>query len=278
MSKKSIRDLSGVAETMLITLYFRAVESRRPDALLRDEKAAALVERMSGDFDKVRRMPISEIDRTTIILRLREFDRRARDFMARHPGAPVVHFGCGLDTRFERVDDGRVEWYDLDFPEVIDLRRRLLGDGGKRHRFIGRSLFDAAWLDELGPRSGRRCLFLAEGVSMYCSEAEVRWLVLLLRDRFPGAEFVFDAFSPFHVWMSNRRIPSYKLETRFRFGTWSGRKIERWGDGIRLNGDWGFFDDPEPRTARYRWMRRVWFFNRVMRVYSFRLGEPESGA
>jgi O-methyltransferase involved in polyketide biosynthesis len=113
MSETNIQDLSGVAETMLITLYLRAMESQRPDALIKDEKAMALVKQMSHEFDRVREMPMSETNKTSLILRSREFDRRTRDFLARQPEAAVVHIGCGLDARFERVDNGQVSGFRL---------------------------------------------------------------------------------------------------------------------------------------------------------------------
>ncbi len=106
-------NLSGVAETLLITLYIRALESQRPDALLKDEKAVALLEKIRDaglyDFSRMSSLRLSEANKLVIVLRNREFDRCARDFLANHSQAVVVHIGCGLDTRFERVDDGRVE-------------------------------------------------------------------------------------------------------------------------------------------------------------------------
>lgn len=106
MSEIANQTLSDVSETLLIALYPRAMESQRPDALIKDEKAVALVARMSYDFDRIRQIPLSEANKVVIILRNREFDRYARDFLARHPQAVVVHIGCGLDSRFERVDNG----------------------------------------------------------------------------------------------------------------------------------------------------------------------------
>lgn len=118
--------LSGVTETLLVTLYLRAMELQRPDALIKDEKAVELVNKMNYDFSRIKLLHLSEANKTVIILRNREFDRYALDFLARHPDAVVVHIGCGLDLRFERVDNGQVEWYDLDLPEVIELRRNFL--------------------------------------------------------------------------------------------------------------------------------------------------------
>lgn len=124
MSETTNQNLSGVAETLLMTLYIQAMESQRPDALIKDEKAVELVTRMGYDFDRVRQIKMDEEDKVTVILRNLEFDRYARDFLARRLEAVVVHIGCGLDSRFERVDNGWGEWYDLDLPEVIALRRK----------------------------------------------------------------------------------------------------------------------------------------------------------
>src|SRR5512146_2271729 len=149
MSETPNQGLSGVAETLLMTLYIRAMESQRPDALIKDEKAVALVTQMSYDFNRVRQVHMDEEDKVTVILRNREFDRYAQDFLARHPEAVVVHIGCGLDSRFERVDNGRVEWFDLDLPDVIELRRKLIGNASARYHLLAASAFEDDWLVEI---------------------------------------------------------------------------------------------------------------------------------
>ena len=270
MSEKETQILSGVAETLLITLYLRAMESQRPDALIKDEKAVALVTQKSFDFTRVRQIPMSEANKLVIILRNREFDRYARDFLAHCPDAVVVHIGCGLDTRFERADNGRVEWYDLDFPDVIELRRKFLGAEGGRYHLLGCSVLDSAWLDTVSAQRQRPCLFLAEGVSMHLEEAQVKWLVLTLRDRFPGAELVFDTYSPIHLWVSN--LLTARAGFRCHWGLWHGQEIEGWGDGIRLLNGWGYFDDPTPRLDNIRWFRPIESLLRTLRIYHFQLG------
>src|SRR5512139_221358 len=160
MSETTQRDPSGVSETYLAPLYWRAVESQRPDALIRDEKAVALVTQAGLDFSRVRQIRMPELLNVMRNLFTREFDRYARDFLRRHPEAVVVHIGCGLDSRFERVDNGRVEWYDLDFPDVIDLRRTLIGDAGRRYHLLGYSVLDDTWLEAVRVHSQRPFLFL----------------------------------------------------------------------------------------------------------------------
>jgi len=137
MSETESQTLSGVAGTSLITLYIRAIESQRPDALTKDERAEELVRQLGQESLRKTAALTEDSGRVVMILKSREFDRFAQDFLARHPDAVVVHIGCGLDTRFERVDNGRVEWYDLDLPDVIELRRKLVGGEGARHHYPG---------------------------------------------------------------------------------------------------------------------------------------------
>jgi O-methyltransferase involved in polyketide biosynthesis len=276
MSKTVNPALSGVAETLLLTLYLRAMESQRPDALIKDERAVALIGKIGLDFSWVKQIPLSEDDKVAVILRSLEFDRYARDFLACHSGAVVVHIGCGLDSRFERVDDGHVQWYDLDFPDVIKLRRKLMGDEGKRHHLLACSALDKAWLDRVGTPGRRPRLFLAEGVSMYLEEVQFKSLVQMLRDHFQGSELVFDAFSPLYIWSSNFRASVSGLATRFphfHWGLWSGQEIEAWGEGIHLLDEWCFLDRPEPRLEHVRWLRYIPAVARAARVYHFRLGD-----
>jgi O-methyltransferase involved in polyketide biosynthesis len=274
MSAETVhQDLSGVAETMLIPLYNRAMESQRPDAMMKDEKAVALVTQMSYDFSRVRQIPMTELLKVMRIMFTREMDRYARDFLSRHPEAVVVHIGCGLDSRFERVDNGRVEWYDLDLPDVIGLRRRFIGDERERYHLLACSVLEDAWLEAVKVHSPRPLLFLAETVFVYFIEAQVKSLVLTLRDHFPGAELVFDGWRPFEVWLGNRYLSNSLFAGLMHWGFWRGQELEGWGDGIHLLDEWGFFDQPEPRMDSFRWMAPIFRLFKPMRIFHFQLGE-----
>jgi len=261
-----------VFESLLIPLYIRAIESQRPDALLKDEKAVALVGQMEDDFSWIQRANINEETRVAIILRNREFDRHAQDFLRRNPQAVVIHIGCGLDGRFERVDNGQVEWYDLDLPEVIALRRRLMGDEGDRNHLLGCSVHERAWQNAVSVHHHRPFLFLAEGVFMFFEGAQVKSLVLALMERFPGAELVFDAFSPFFVWANNRRVARTKIGARSQWALKRGKDLEKWGDGICLLDEWFPFSLPEPRLAHAKWVRSIPLLAKATGVFHYRLG------
>jgi methyltransferase (TIGR00027 family) len=271
VSETTNRDLSGVAETLLITLYIRAIESQRPDALIKDERAEALVRQLDQESLRKTLALTDDFSRVAVILKGREFDRFAQDFLARHPDAVVVHIGCGLDTRFERVDNGRVEWYDLDLPEVIELRRKLIGDEGERHHLLGCSVLEDAWLDTVSAHGQRPFLFLAEGVFMYFEEAQVKWLVLTLRDHFPGAELVFDAFSPFMRWGHNIRVARTRIGAYLHWGLKHAQELERWSDGIRLLDERFPFQYPEPRMRRALQVRLIPFLATAIGVFHYQL-------
>ncbi len=116
---------------------------------------------------------------------------------------------------------------------------------------------------------------LAETVFIYFTEAQVKSLVLTLRDHFPGAELVFDGWRPFEVWLGNRyfTLSNSQFAGLMRWGFWRGQEIEGWGDGIRLLDEWGFFDQPEPRLASFRWMAPIFRLFKPMRIFHFQLGK-----
>jgi O-methyltransferase involved in polyketide biosynthesis len=121
-------ELGPVQETLLIPLLGRAEETKKKRGLLRDEKAVEIVDRLEYDFGKWRRA--KSLVGTSI--RTRMFDRYVERFLTDHPTSTIVELGCGLNTRFERVDNGRLRWFDLDLPDVIALRRRFFEDEPRR--------------------------------------------------------------------------------------------------------------------------------------------------
>jgi len=111
--------LGPTEETLLIPLFARAAESRRKRAILRDPKAIEMVASIRWDYERFNQ----RWRLLSVVLRTAMFDEWVRAFLRRNPEGTVVEIGAGLNTRFERVDNGKVHWFDLDLPRVIDLRR-----------------------------------------------------------------------------------------------------------------------------------------------------------
>lgn len=154
---------SIVAETLLIPLYYRAKESRRKNPILNDKVAEGLVDSLEYDYSRFDGAKLSEVG---CVVRGWFFDRAVRRFIGKHADAVVVNVGCGLDTRFQRIGDGKAVFYDMDLPEVIALRRELIPEQ-PGNPYIAASLLDAGWLDDLRRRHpDAHFIFVVEGVLM----------------------------------------------------------------------------------------------------------------
>jgi O-methyltransferase involved in polyketide biosynthesis len=265
MTANAIRNLNEVSQTLLIPLYYRAMESQRSDALIRDHKAVELVSKLDCDFSGVQEL---KNEQTFYLLRMREFDRLAQAFLAEYPDGMIVDLGCGLDTRFERIDNGQLRWYGLDLPEVIELRKELLEETPRSH-FIGCSVLDFSWMDALSIQPGWPILFLAEGVLVYLEEADVRRLVQALATRFPGAELACEVYSPLVL----RIHPRPEAVAQPRWGLKHDRDVEAWAPGIRLLSQFNYFEKPEPRLGASQIMRYFPSLARMVRIVHYRLGE-----
>ena len=258
-------NLKGVARTLLVPLACRAIESIRPDAIIRDPRAVEVYNALGGNSDFV--MGMSGMDIFVTAMRARQFDRFARGFLDRNPGGLVVDLGCGLDTRFNRLDDGQMNWLGVDLPEVIELRRQYLPDG-ERCKTIPQSMFELSWLDDAA-QMNKPIIFLAEGVFPYFSTAEVKPMVMAMAARFPKAELVFDAAAPFVSRHHNRTSSVLKRSgARILWDAKNPQELETWG--LRLLDHWYYFDTPEPRLRAFFWMRFIPFMAKATGVFHYR--------
>jgi O-methyltransferase involved in polyketide biosynthesis len=217
----------SVEWTNLVTLYLRAHESRSPRPILGDHAAAEAVDRIDYDFIRIHRAAQPWGNQFLVALRARKLDDWTGDFLRGHPDAVVLHLGCGLDTRAFRIDPpSTVQWFDLDQPGVVELRRRLY-DETDAYRMIGSSVTDPGWLEQTP--TGRPTLVVAEGLLMYLTEREVRELLARLTDRFPSGEMLFDTLSP-----SGPRLSKVFTKGIVKWGIRGAREIEAWNLGLRF--------------------------------------------
>ncbi|HLO15408.1 MAG TPA: class I SAM-dependent methyltransferase [Anaerolineales bacterium] len=269
MPEKILHSLEGVSETLLMTLYARARESQQLDAMLKDDKAVEMVSKIAGDFSRLR---MHRHDEIAVIMRMRKFDNYVCDFLTRNPDAVVVHIGCGLDTRFDRTDNGRVEWFDLDVPDVMELRRKLIVNESKRYHMLATSVFDDDWLEEVSQYKPRPFLFLAEGVFPYFEEVQVRSLFLMLRDHFPGSALVCDAHTPFVIWADNLQLAFAGVKARLHWRLKHGKDVESWGQSIVLLDEWNYYEDDDPHLKAFRWVRLIPPLAKSSGIFHYRLG------
>ncbi|MDN5724483.1 MAG: class I SAM-dependent methyltransferase [Propionibacteriales bacterium] len=174
--------LIGAPATLLGTLWARVLDARSRRPVLGDESSVAVADQIDQEWS---RLGVTTMMRLVTCVRAVQFDRWADEFLARHRDAVVIQLGVGLDTRHARITSAPgVEWFDVDLDEVINLRRRVIGEMAGV-TMISSSAGDPKWLDQVP--SGRPTLIIAEGLSMYLDPRTGGELLHRLSTHFDGA-------------------------------------------------------------------------------------------
>jgi O-methyltransferase involved in polyketide biosynthesis len=251
--------LSGARETLLATLYGRALDARGADPILGDRLADEITRRLDYDFGKLK---VTSSDAMGVAVRAKYVDKMAAQALGDVSDPVLLHLGCGLDTRAFRLDpEARLEWYEVDFPEVIELRRAVVPDRPRSHP-VASSVTDLGWLDQVP--AGRPVVVVAEGLMQYLRKEEFVRLFRSLVERFPTGQLVLDSWNSFAA-----RFGKYQRSIRATGATTGGWGIddpsvlERWIPGLRLVAAHGYWDLPElarapaPTRAAVAVMRHV---------------------
>ncbi len=280
-----LEGIGDVATTAFVTLYCRAIETRADRPILSDPKSVEITTELNkhlssstGPLEKA--LVSGTLDRRLVVhiaLRAKRYDDYARDFLARFPDGVVVNIGCGLDSRFERIDNGRVVFYDLDLPEVIALRSRFFPETERRSA-IASSVLDPGWMARVREHPGP-FLFMAEGVFMYLARDDVRSLVRALQATFPGSDLVCEVVNEFWLRPLMKPMLAFKLERQlhlgrgavFQSGLRDGREMEEWGSGIQFLDEWSYFDSDDEKLGWMRLLRHIGLVRTTQWTVHYRL-------
>jgi O-methyltransferase involved in polyketide biosynthesis len=215
-------EFTKAQETNLITLYSRVLHSRSPNAILHDPWAEKALGQINHDFAKFK---VGRAEGISFAVRAKKFDFQTAQFIKKYPVSTVLYLGCGLDTRVYRINPPEnVVWYDIDFPEVIDLRKRLFPER-KDYFMIGNSLAETNWIKQIS--NDRPTLIIAEGVTMYLNEKVMKNLLNGLVDYFPMGEFMFDAHSKKLInWMASHEFNLRGTGAKFEWGITKSEEIK----------------------------------------------------
>lgn len=192
--------MDSVNKTLYIPLYGKALVSRR-GILLHDRKAEEIWERegfpLKGKAD-------SKWLAYTMGMRSAVFDRWTEQAMEADPEAIVLHIGCGLDSRCQRLDATGRTWYDIDFPEVIRERKKYFAED-RNYRMVSADMRTDLWKTLLP--SGGRAIIIMEGVSMYFRPEELEDLLKSMTQRFEKVRLLMDCYSVFGARASKYKNP-----------------------------------------------------------------------
>jgi O-methyltransferase involved in polyketide biosynthesis len=232
--------LRGVPLTPVISLLARHLASSRPNPIISDPAASALIGRLGlshvgGDWS-FRAVEAAAAVRTGIL------DAAVRSFADgnRHP--TVITVGAGLCTRCIRLGDLDIDWIDIDLPDVAALRSALLPPAPNRV-IVGESALGSGWRDRVAAIDGPR-LFVLEGLTMYLDEPGVRGMVTSLADRCPGSHLLIETAGPFPRHPGRRRqlYCTRQAEARFCWGVGRLSELTRWHPRLELVQSWHLMD------------------------------------
>jgi O-methyltransferase involved in polyketide biosynthesis len=251
--------LAREKETLLVPLYSKAVESQRPTPIIVDPKAIEILEGVDYDF---RQLSIPRQSLVTLAMRAKKLDSIVKDFIGETRNPLVLHLGCGLDSRVLRVQEDTVEWYDLDYPDVIELRKAFYSET-RHYHMIASSVTDHRWLDAINGE-GPACV-IAEGLLMYLREEEVRSLLADIRERLPGSQIAFDAYSRLAAKGAGNHPSIRKTGAHIRWGIDDATQIESWATGVKLLEEW-YFTDSEDIDSLGLWYRFMFGVAKKLKV------------
>ena len=197
--------LNGIPETMLWSLYHRAVESRRSDAVLHDPDGIRIMEALDYDFAGHFGVPGG-----SLAARAATIDRTIAGWLDLHPDGLVISLGEGLETQARRVDNGRMRWLSVDLPEAIRLREAFLPPT-ERFRHLAMSALDLEWMAMVDP--SRPLFIVAQGLFMYLEPDAVSGLLGRMAACLPGAQLVFDTIPP---WLSRLTLLGLNQTSTYR--------------------------------------------------------------
>ena len=236
MEQKIEINKGTIQETLLLPLWGRAYEARRDNPRLIDSKAQEIIEKTDYDFSNIEKT--QSLSQHGWVARSLHTDKVAIDFIKKNPHATVVNIGCGLDTTFNRIDNGEILFYELDLPDVIALRKKIFKESD-RHRSIASSFLDTKWFGEIEVRDG--LLFLAGGVLMYFNENLLKEFFIKVADYFKNCDFFFDSLSLMGIKIAKKMV------------------LKKGGMGMSMDGGWGL----KPISSLEKWDERIKVINTI---------------
>lgn len=247
--------LSGVPETLLVPLFYRAKETQSSDPLIKDEKAVEIVNTIKYDFSHCNKW----LTQASVVVRLQIFQDAIRGFLKNNPASVVINLAAGLDNLFSELDNGQVQWFDLDFPHVINIRKQYIKETDRR-KFIASDALDFDWMKAVTVKQNQPVLIVAEGLLPYLSEDKAKQLLSSLADNFENSQIILDIFGSFTVgreWLVSE-FKHIEPKPSFLWSPHNPYELEAWDKRFKTCNVENLFDR---HPKRWRGMRFIGNFN-----------------
>lgn len=215
-------ELNNESKTLFIPLLGKAIMSK-DNLFLHDPKAEEIISKIDYDFNSLKQ---SKWLSMYMSVRALIIDELCNKYIEEHPNATIIHLGCGLDSRCLRVNQNFDTWYDIDYENVIDIRKKFYDEDSK-HKMIGSSVVDYKWLEEI--KINDNIMVVAEGLTMYLREEEIKELVAQINNKLGDVHLLFDAYSKKGVKSSKIKNPVNRMNAEVKYG------IDNPEDFLQLN-------------------------------------------
>lgn len=203
--------LNNESKTLFIPLLGKAKLSK-DKIFLHDPKSEEIISKIDYDFSSLKQSIWLSM---FLSLRALIIDELCNKYLLHNPNTTVIHLGCGLDSRCLRVNQNFKIWYDLDYKEVINLRKNFYNLTSK-YQMISSSVNNYQWLEKITPSSN--LLIVMEGLTMYLSKDELKELLQQLNNKFSNIHFIFDAYSRKGVKYSKIKNPVNQMNAQIKYG------------------------------------------------------------
>ena len=190
-------DYEGVEDTLFIPLTARVNISKKFPEYFYDEKALEIESLIAG---KQIEKKSSEYSMIASVARYYNLDEMAQEFIDKYDMCNSVNLGVGLETSYYRIDRKNALFFEVDLPEVIELREKYL-EVQENEMFVKGDLFSLGWCDELD--TSLPTLLIVSGVFQYFHEEDILKFIQDVRNRFSNVELIFDATNKFGIRYTN---------------------------------------------------------------------------
>jgi O-methyltransferase involved in polyketide biosynthesis len=260
-SDLNVTGLKGVSETLLTTLYLRNLETKRKNGIIQDNHAVEIVKRINYNFSA----NASELTQAVIAIRTELLDEIVTKFIQQYPTATIVNLGTGLCTRYFRVDNGLINWFCVDLPEVKLVWDDLFDETERLH-YLSYSALDFDWIKATKAEAPDKILIIAEGLLMYFSEVEVKQLINAIKHNFPQSELIFDALGIFLAKNSRINSGALGIDASYKWGIKNLQEMETWEQGLELLAQWHYLDRHKNRLKLMGWLSYIPQIRRQVKI------------
>ncbi len=238
-------NLESVEKTMLLTLYAKAKHSKDKNHKFYDSKAIEVISKVNYDFgiaEKDRFMQLGTIARTIVL------DEMVTDYIKIHPNCTIVNIASGMDTRFNRLDNGKINWYNVDLENSANYRLKYIEDAD-RVKTLAYSAMDPKWASEIIIR--KDVLFIVEGLTMYLNQKDVEDIINIIDANFDNCTVFMEIMPPISV--ENTKEESIEdANAKFIWGVEKGSELTKFNHNFKWIKDVNLFDGVNVYKPHYR--------------------------